>query len=393
MTRRKKHMRLPNGYGSIKYLGKGRRNPYGVYPPVTEYTDTGAAVQPKALCYTSSWTTGFAVLTAYKAGTYYQGMELDLQSLPDGQTGDLLASAILADYGRLTRAQRGLEGEKGKTFAEVYDEFFREKYESGKKYSQTSIKATRAAYKNSSALHGREFRSLRHDDLQAVVDSCPLKHASLELIVSLFHQMYAYADARDLCDKDYSAHIRIKKEEDDEHGVPFSDTDLAVLWEHQADPTVEMILIMCYSGFRISAYQSLQVHLAEGYFQGGVKTASSKDRIVPIHPAICPLVERRLRDGGQLLPSAQRFRVEMDAVLADLGLKRHTPHDCRHTFSRLCEKYGVSDNDRKRMLGHSFGADITNGIYGHRSLEDLQAEIEKIQVPEFVTSLLLTEPD
>ena len=33
MPRRKKHPKLPNGYGQIRYLGKGRRNPYGVYPP------------------------------------------------------------------------------------------------------------------------------------------------------------------------------------------------------------------------------------------------------------------------------------------------------------------------------------------------------------------------
>lgn len=34
--------------------------------------------------------------------------------------------------------------------------------------------------------------------------------------------------------------------------------------------------------------------------------------------------------------------------------------------------------DRKRMLGHSFGNDITNAVYGHRTLEELRTEIEKI---------------
>ena len=33
MTKRKNTPRLPNGFGSIRYLGKGRKNPYGVYPP------------------------------------------------------------------------------------------------------------------------------------------------------------------------------------------------------------------------------------------------------------------------------------------------------------------------------------------------------------------------
>ena len=55
------------------------------------------------------------------------------------------------------------------------------------------------------------------------------------------------------------------------------------------------------------------------------------------------------------------------------GSPKHTPHDCRHTFSALCEKYSVREND------------ITNAVYGHRTLEELRSEIEKIKVP-FVTN-------
>ena len=49
--------------------------------------------------------------------------------------------------------------------------------------------------------------------------------------------------------------------------------------------------------------------------------------------------------------------------------------------SYLAESSRVNENDRKRMMGHSFGNDITNATYGHRTLEDLRSEIEKIQVP------------
>ncbi len=74
------------------------------------------------------------------------------------------------------------------------------------------------------------------------------------------------------------------------------------------------------------------------------------------------------------------LREDMYISLEAIGIPKHTPHDCRHTFSRLCEKFKVEDNDRKRMLGHSFGSDITNRIYGHRTLEDLRVEIEKIKI-------------
>lgn len=268
------------------------------------------------------------------------------------------------------------------TFAEVYERFYKDKYELSKKqYSESSKALTRAGFRNCSVLHDKPFVSLRHSDLQQVIDSCPLKHASLETIVSLFHQMYAFADREGICDKDYSVNVKINIADDDEHGVPFTEEELQVLWQHQEDPVVEMLLIMCYSGYRIAAYKTMEVNLAEQYFQGGVKTKAGKNRIVPIHSAILPLVKRRLERDSQLatvLPLA--FRNRMYSKLKELGLPRHTPHDCRHTFSRLCKKYGVNENDRKRMLGHSFGSDITNAVYGHRTLEELRAEIEKIKV-------------
>jgi len=70
----------------------------------------------------------------------------------------------------------------------------------------------------------------------------------------------------------------------------------------------------------------------------------------------------------------------MAETLKDLGISKHTPHGARHTFSMLCERYNVNENDRKRLLGHSFGNDITNKIYGHRSMDELRTEIEKIEV-------------
>ena len=268
-------------------------------------------------------------------------------------------------------------------FSEVYERFFQEKFcNSPKKLSQATINSTRAAYQNCSAIHQIPFGQLRYDDLQKILNECPLKHASLELIVSLLHQMYKYAIKYEIVEKDYSAFLYIPKAEDDESGEPFSAEELNILWNHQQKPTVEMLLIMCYSGFRIKAYTDIEVDLKNGYFEGGVKTKNSKERIVPIHSAIYPLVSRRYNGSKNLLlSSTSYFRTRMYDTLKDIGIQKHTPHDCRHTFSMLCEKYNVNENDRKRMLGHSFGGDITNATYGHRSLDDLRKEIEKIKVP------------
>ena len=184
MPKRKKYPRLPNGYGSIRYLGKGRRNPFAVHPPVKDYDDEGRALRPPALCYVDTWMKGFAILTAYKAGNYVPGMEKDLQ-MENGMNADALSNRILSDYNQSRRTT----GEKSITFAEVYKEFYDWKFNSEKEYSHSAKASTIAAYKNAAVLHDRIFKDLRHDDLQQVINDCPLKHSSLELIVSLFKQM------------------------------------------------------------------------------------------------------------------------------------------------------------------------------------------------------------
>lgn len=355
MRQRKKRMKLPNGFGSIKYLGSGRRNPYAVYPPVENWGPKGP-ITPKALAYKATWEDAYEVLTTYH-------MERD---------------------GKI-RVHRNVFIDRSPLFSEVYEHFYEEKFRGGpRQYSDATKTSTRAAYNNCAPLHDIPWNQIRYDDLQAVINNCPLKHASLELIVSLLHQMYRYALKYEICEKDYSQFLYIPIPEDDESGVPFSDKDLAVLWQHQEDPVCEMLLIMCYSGFRIAAYTDMEINLSDGYFRGGVKTAAGKNRIVPIHSAITDLVLRR-HDGGRdlLRQSPQSFRAQMYFTLSQIGIKKHTPHDCRHTFSALCERYNVRENDRKRLLGHSF-SDITNSTYGHRNLEELRTEIEKIQLPDRV---------
>lgn len=381
MPKRKKYPKLPNGYGSIRYLGKGRRNPYAVHPPTTSFSENGSPIMPAPLCYTDSWIKGFTILTAYKAGTYYPGMEkaLTVQEI-DMTDSQGIVKTLLASYNRVVLADAKQAGSR-KTFTEVYEEFYNYKYvqDQSRTYAKGTIKNTHSAYKNWGALHDRIFSELRHDDLQKVLDACPLKYSSHENMLNLIHLMYDYAQLYEYVDKDYSARLKINIPDDDEHGVPFSDRELEIMWKHSDDPCIEMVLIMCYSGFRISAYKTMTTNLQEAYFQGGVKSPKTKDRIVPIHSAILPLVKRRLKRDGKLMGSDQTFRSHMAAQMAFLGFEHHTPHDCRHTFSKLCEDSQVRENDRKRMLGHVF-KDITNSVYGHRDLEDLRTEIEKIKV-------------
>ena len=352
MPRHKKRTRLPNGYGSISYLGKGRRRPYAAYPCSNKRTEDGRTIRPKAIGYAATYNEAMELLVMYNRGLELPDVRLVPKHVP--------------------------------TFAEVYERYYNDKYNNGaKQLSEQSRNATRSAYNNASVLHDREFSTITYPELQAVLDNCPLKHASIENLKSLFRGMYRYAEKYELIEKDQSKHLEIRIPDDDEHGIPFTDADIALLWQNQAIPAVKIILVLIYSGFRVKAYETLKIALEpDWYFQGGLKTKAGKNRIVPIHSAIQPLVKELLADKSCIISCSDSFRRVMKRALLKIGITEdHTPHDCRHTFSYLCEKYDVPENDRKRLLGHAF-SDVTNSVYGHRTLEQLRQSIEMIKVPE-----------
>lgn len=389
MAKRKKYPKLPNSFGSIRYLGKGRRNCYAVHPPATIDT-TGKAIRPPAICYVDDYLKGFAVLTAYKAGTYKPGMEKELEIAPTTDA-DALISRILSDYNTFKGTEEKHPEMHKLTFSEVYEQFYAWKFPAGTKASYSSMESYKTAYSNCKTLHNRTFEDLKAPDLQNVIDKCTLKKQSKAIILTLFKQMYKYAIYSEIVSENKALYVKVNANDDTEHGTPFSDEELQILWNNTDDPEVQLILIMCYSGWRIGEVLKLTTNLEERYFQGGIKTAAGKDRIVPIHPAIYEFAKDKvLTQNGRLCiySQTQHRNALFYPTLERLGIvgdPKHTPHDCRHAFSALCEKYGVRENDRKRMLGHSFGNDVTNAVYGHRTLEELRTEIEKIKVP-FVTN-------
>lgn len=364
MPKRKKRMRLPNGFGQISYLGSGRRNPYAVYPPAMEYyQETGAMRRGKALCYTKDYMTAFAVLSAFHQGKYTEGLELELAKNPDAVDMYLTEKRI----------------NSGMTFAELYAEFYKWKFEGKREYSASSIGLVQAAYRNCSEFHDEPIKNIRYNQLQTFLDAIQLSRSSVSGVHVFLRQMFRYATVQGYIDPDPTALLKINHEDDTEHGIPFSLEDLKKIYAHRDDDIASLLLCLCFSGHRINEYKVVEVDLKKRTITGGLKNRTSKERIVPIHSLIQPAIKRRLETDGCLLKSYSHYQKKIDRYLKSIGIEeKHTFHDCRHTFSKLCEEFGVRENDRKRMLGHTIG-DITNDIYGHRDIEDLRNEIEKIK--------------
>ena len=310
--------------------------------------------------------------------------------------------------------------EKGlPTIREVYRDFYDFKYgpNAARRLSHSSRCATAAACRKLAPLFDRTLDEVSVIELQNLVNRTAVggySRSSVTDLVTLIRQLYRFAYPRELCTKEYGKYVVMPFTAEEIHHQDFTDDELQILWKHQNDPVVNMVLIMCYSGFRISEFtreNDMNTVFSKdgttGYFMGGMKTKAGKNRIVPIHSAILPLVKKTLNSHGQPVylcgKSRNRFRDDMKAMLEEIGIdtvpgsdplegtqtdalsnfRYHTPHSCRHTFSRLCESYGVNEADRRRMMGHSFGNDVTNGVYGHRSVKELSLEIEKIQIPAF----------
>lgn len=307
----------------------------------------------------------------YRNGTFNAENFLKREIKSTDRQNDVI-SKIIASYNNSNRISSA-----SKTFAEVYEEFYQYKYERDKTkvYSRSSTDATKSAYRHAKALHDRPFSDIKTNDLQSVIDNCDKRHATKEHIKNLFKQMYDYAYSHDLCDRKYADHVRINTPDDDEKGIPFTEDEIRLIWEYSDNEILQGILIMIYSGFRISAYGKLEINIEEQYFRGGVKTESSKNRIVPFHKKIIPFIHS---DNILFSKNVGNFRREFNAALDSIGITGHTPHDCRHTFSWLCDKYKVDALSKKMLLGHALGNDVTDLRYGHRTVEELRHEINKI---------------
>ena len=372
MKKKQKHPRLPSGFGSIRYLGGKRSRPYQVR--AAAHMEGDQIVPGDILTYTDDWYKGFALLTAYNAHTWHPGNDVEDLFIDESEGLDGLVSRLLDDYRHITG--RKFETARRTTFKDVADSWYKDKYERDEKrvFAEGTKGNIRRGINLLEGIFDRPFAGLRLADLQAAIDDID-KPTMQNLVTSILHGIYKYAMLHELVEKDYSAGIRTDAHEN-KHGTPFTPGEIRKLWKDRKNPAAEMLLIMIYSGFRISAYESMEVNLEKRYFKGGVKTAASKGRIVPIHHQIYQLVKARMERDGVLIRDAHNYGYVLSYYCRSHGMD-HTPHHARHTFSMLCERYGVNENDRKRLLGHAFN-DVTNGVYGHRSLEDLHKEIEKI---------------
>ena len=185
------------------------------------------------------------------------------------------------------------------------------------------------------------------------------------------------------------------KRESLKEAVPFTDEEILRIWNSKDSvPFADMILIGIYSGWRpqeLSILQIADIDLEAVTMKGGLKTDAGKNRIMPIHSIIKPLIENRMKEASTLQSgylfndengqqgtymTYDKYRKRFQKVMDRLKLN-HRPHETRHTFITKAKACNMDEYILKLIVEHSI-EDITEKVYTHRTMEQLQEEIKKI---------------
>lgn len=275
------------------------------------------------------------------------------------------------------------------TFEDLYIEW---KTINFKKLSKSMQDCYSAAYKKLRPIHKKIFKDIRTADMQKIIDyyedehceldengkkvrdesgnekiRAPLSYSSLHHMVVLLGLVYAYAMQNDVVNKDYSKFIVISIDKSVEKQA-FTEIEVKKIEKAAEDGVqyADLILIMCYTGYRISEFLGLtkfNYKPDENVFAGGGnKTEAGRNKIVPIHPKIKPYIEIHVAKNGKTIfckengkPfSSKEFREKVYyPTIEAIGIRNLTPHATRRTFATRAAAAGVRPEDLIRMMGHT----------------------------------------
>lgn len=273
------------------------------------------------------------------------------------------------------------------TLGELHKEWQKIKYPKISKQTQDSYNA---AWKHFAPIEQTKVKDIRSGQLQAIVDNCSNSASSLRDIKALAHMLMEYARQNDIVLKNYADFIIIPKEERTEKEI-FSDLEITKLAKaaNAGNLAAQYVLIMIYTGFRISEFLALtpfSVDLRQQTITGGMKTEAGKGRVIPIQPKIAPYITEIYNEKNERLIShdgkpyrAKYFREKVyQPLLEELGIQYHTPHSTRHTFATLMIRAGIQPDVIKYLMGHTkYG--FTVDTYGHNTrLEETKRAISLI---------------
>ena len=341
-------MKNPNGYGSISKLSGKRRRPFIVR--ITTGFDINGRQIMKVLGYYHTQAEAIKALANYNDNPY------------DINLNDITLKEIL---------DRFMENKKGAV-------------------EKSSLKSYRVWYNYLRPLYSKRMKDIRTFELQNFINSLShLSTGSLKLVKSFIRMLFKDAMEMDIISKDYSEYIKLPKYKKIIERKIFTEEEIALLWDNiKIMEYADTILILIYTGMRINELLKLEkknVNLENNTIIGGSKTDAGKNRIIPIHPKILPLIIKRMGNKTDyLIPNRtgrnyyeyNNFRQnEFVKIMEQLGME-HTIHDTRHTFATMISDVSDNENAITGIIGHT-NINMTKK-YTHTNIEKMRKEMEKI---------------
>ena len=250
------------------------------------------------------------------------------------------------------------------TFAEIYAMW-------AERHSQTvspnTTKQYARLYAACAPIADKPMADLKLVHLQTLVDSAGLSPIISKQLKSLLNQIYQLAINREIVTVNYAERIELnKKPETKKPHIPFTHDEISALWARVDVSTVQYALILIYTGMRAGELINMRtadVHIDDGYMIGGSKTAAGKNRIIPIHHKIAPLIANFYNPNNDYLitPRITGFKLH---YYFERDIPGHRTHDCRHTFASLANSARIPLVDIGKALGHK-DVSITGRIYTH----------------------------
>lgn len=276
------------------------------------------------------------------------------------------------------------------TFKKLYDEWSAAKYP---KITKSTENGYRAAWLYFKILEDKEYREIKTPQYQAVIDlnTKEKSRSTLEKIKTLAVMLGDYAMTLDIVKKNYASYIELPPNTRS-NKKSFTEDELKLIEKAAEDGVqwVDCVLMMCYTGFRITEFLSItkqSYDATANTLTGGIKTEAGKNRIIPIHPKILPYVKLWAEKGGERLICQDNGKPWRSDTWRDNcykpclnkieGVRKLDPHECRHTFATRGHAAGIDDITLMTLMGHS-DPKIDAETYIHVSVDTLKGAIDKL---------------
>ncbi len=361
----KRNLKRANGNGSIVKLSGKHRKPYACRVCVRTETKIDPDNPLNSVVVIKRKYIGYAE-------TYDEAVRI---------LADYFAKPIDLDY-------------KDITFKELYEMWIKTKEDTVSKSWYNSVKASFNAMEE---LHNRKINDLRTHDFELLFEYTDKMYPTMKKMLILLHQMFDFADSHDMIYKNYSKYISLAKYTGkNPNSIKrdiFKKADIKRIWKYSSDLYNSIVIILIYTGLRISELFDLKredVHIEEQYLDIKASKTEAGVRLVPIADVIMPLVKRWYDKGNAYLVFNTRgnqfkYRDYRDSywnkLMEELGLNEHRPHDTRHTFVSLYQSVENSDERiLKKIVGHRGTQDFTLKVYTQFEMQRLLEEVNKIVV-------------